>query len=256
MVALYDETRDSDAACFDAALDFLVERFPPQRFNKLLEPGIGTGRIALPLAQRGYQVTGTDISGEMLALLKTRLAQSSQSLSLQKADATGLPFSNAAFDIAIAVHLFYFIQEWQRAADEMLRVVKNDGALILMHTGTGQEIPFLNQRYKALCAEQGFAIKTLGVESTRQVVVYLEAAGRKAEWVRDRWQWTQRVQLDQALAHLKARAYSFTTLAPDDVHATAIKRLTTGLRQHHGSLCTALEIPNQVYIVVVLPRLR
>ena len=253
MVELYDETRTCDAACFDAALDLVAERFPPRSFSKLFEPGIGTGRIAVPLARRGYQVTGTDISGEMLALLGTRLAQSSRSVSIswQKADVTKLPFSSAVFDIVVAVHLFYFVQKWEHAVDEVLRVVRSDGPVVLMHTGTGMEIPLLNQRYKELCAEQGCPIKQIGVSSTRQVVDYCEDIGRRTEWIRDRWQWTARIRLDKALGYLKSRAYSFTTFAPDDVHSAAIKRLESELEQQYGSLNTVVKVPNQVYIVVI-----
>ena len=52
MVKLYDETRGFDKECFDSALDFLVDRFPPQDFGKVFEPGIGNGRIAIPLAEQ------------------------------------------------------------------------------------------------------------------------------------------------------------------------------------------------------------
>ncbi len=248
MVERYDETRSCNAACLDAALDLITERFPPQGFGKLFEPGIGTGRIAIPLAGRGYRVTGVDISGEMLA----RLARSSQTLpiSCHKANVTKLPFHDAAFDVAIATHLFYFIQEWKRAVDEILRVLKSAGALILMHTGTGMEVPFLNQRYKELCAEQGCQIESIGVNSTRQVVEYCENSGHKAEWIRDRWQWTAHIRLDQALDHLQDRAYSFTTFAPDDVHTTAIERLGSELKHRYGGL-GVVQVPNQVYVVVI-----
>ena len=73
MTELYDETRVFDQDCFDSALDFITERFPPYTFSKLLELGIGTGRIAIPLTERGYQVTGVDISEEMLDFLENRL---------------------------------------------------------------------------------------------------------------------------------------------------------------------------------------
>jgi methylase of polypeptide subunit release factors len=62
MADLYDETRAFDEGCLQSALDFLVERFPPQMFNNVLEPGIGTGRIAIPLAERGYSIIGVDVS--------------------------------------------------------------------------------------------------------------------------------------------------------------------------------------------------
>lgn len=47
----------------DPVLDFLVER---SRGGRLLEFGIGTGRIALPLARRGVAVVGIDLSRPML----------------------------------------------------------------------------------------------------------------------------------------------------------------------------------------------
>jgi ubiquinone/menaquinone biosynthesis C-methylase UbiE len=79
LVAQYDETRTFDQGSFDAAMDYLAERFPPQTFQRVFEPGIGTGRIAVPLADRGYRVTGVDISREVLAILSERLQSASPS---------------------------------------------------------------------------------------------------------------------------------------------------------------------------------
>jgi ubiquinone/menaquinone biosynthesis C-methylase UbiE len=253
MVALYDETRVFDQRCFDRALDFLVEQFPPNVFREVFEPGIGTGRIAIPLAERGYRVTGVDISEGMLAILKQRLAQSSRALAVtaQQADVTGVPFSDAAFDMAIAVHLFYFIRNWSKAADEILRVVKHQGPVILMHTGTGTEVPLLNARYKELCAEQGCAISDIGAKSTRDVVDYFERIGCRAEWIRDRWTWTARIRLDKALSYIRARAYSFTTYAPDDIHSAAVERLQSALKDQFGSVDAEVEVQNQIYLVLI-----
>ena len=255
LVRLYDKTRTFDQGCFDAALDYLANRFPPQTFGHVFEPGIGNGRIAIPLAERGYRVMGVDISQEMLALLKERLAQCRQptTVTFQQADTTRLPFPNATFDLAIAVHLFYFIRDWQQAAAELLRVVRDDGAIVLMHTGTGAEIPFLNERYQALCAEQGCTISAVGVKSTRQVVDYYRSLGCQAEWTRDRWPWVSRLQLDEALGYIKSRAYSFTTVAPDDVHTTAIEKLKYELHNRFGCLTAEVEVLNQIYLVEIFP---
>jgi SAM-dependent methyltransferase len=54
---------DADAA---AAVDFLSALYPGGR---ILELGVGTGRIALPLAERGHPVVGVDTSPEMLTHL-------------------------------------------------------------------------------------------------------------------------------------------------------------------------------------------
>ena len=254
MAERYDETRIFDQDCFDSALDFLVKRFPPQTFRKVFEPGIGTGRIAIPLAERGYRVTGVDISEEMLAALEDRLARSDRPLdvSCQKADLTELPFPDGAFDLAVAVHLFHLIRDWKKAADETLRVVRPDGPVILMHTGTGMEVPFLNDRYKALCANQGCPIRNIGAASAGDVADYYAGLGCRVEWVRDRWRWTSRIRLDKALAHYDSRTYSFTTIAPDDVHLKTMEMLRSELQRRFGTLSAEIEWPSQVYLAIIL----
>lgn len=67
-------TYDDDAAMFDPqvvdpAVDFLVDLAGGGR---ALEFGIGTGRIALPLAQRGVPVHGIDLSEAMVAKLRAK----------------------------------------------------------------------------------------------------------------------------------------------------------------------------------------
>jgi len=253
MAELYDATRTFDRRCFAAALDFLVERFPPSRFGHAFEPGIGTGRIAIPLAERGYRVTGVDISDGMLATLDRRLSGSAlaSAIAYQHADVRRLPFADATFDLVVVVHLFYFVEEWKRAADEVLRVVRRDGPVILMHTGTGAEIPFLNEQYKELCAQRGCTVESTGVKSTREVVDYYQSLGCHAEWIRDRWRWTARIRLDEALGHLKARAYSFATIAPDSVHLWAVEQLEVEQRSRFGRLAVEVGVENQAYLALV-----
>jgi SAM-dependent methyltransferase len=58
-----------DPAVVDPIVDFLVDL----AFDRsALELGIGTGRIALPLAQRGIRVHGIDLSEAMVAKLKAK----------------------------------------------------------------------------------------------------------------------------------------------------------------------------------------
>jgi len=58
-----------DPAVIDPVVDFLVAR---SRGGRALELGIGTGRIALPLAQRGLDVRGIDLSEAMVARLRAK----------------------------------------------------------------------------------------------------------------------------------------------------------------------------------------
>jgi len=71
VAARYDETIGewSDPDVVDPAVAFLAELAGE---GAALELGIGTGRIALPLAARGIPVHGIDLSEEMVARLRTK----------------------------------------------------------------------------------------------------------------------------------------------------------------------------------------
>jgi SAM-dependent methyltransferase len=71
VAARYDESSSDmfDPAVVDPAVDLLVELAGDGR---ALELGIGTGRIALPLAQRGVPVHGIELSKAMAARLRAK----------------------------------------------------------------------------------------------------------------------------------------------------------------------------------------
>ena len=64
-----DDTSMSAPEVVDPVVDFLAELAGDGR---VLEFAIGTGRIALPLAQRGVSVTGIELSRAMTARLKSK----------------------------------------------------------------------------------------------------------------------------------------------------------------------------------------
>ena len=71
VAARYDERYgdQADASVVDPMVDFLIEQAGG---GSALELGIGTGRIALPLAQRGVRVHGIDLSDAMVARLRAK----------------------------------------------------------------------------------------------------------------------------------------------------------------------------------------
>jgi SAM-dependent methyltransferase len=71
VAARYDESAADmfEAAVVDPAVDFLSELVGDGR---ALELGIGTGRIALPLARRGVPVHGIELSKAMVAQLRAK----------------------------------------------------------------------------------------------------------------------------------------------------------------------------------------
>jgi len=71
VAARYDESEGEmfERAHIDSVVDFLVERAGD---GAALELGIGTGRIAIPLAERGIRVHGIDLSEAMVARLRQK----------------------------------------------------------------------------------------------------------------------------------------------------------------------------------------
>jgi SAM-dependent methyltransferase len=71
VAARYDESSAGmfDRAAVDPVVDFLAELAGG---GAALELGVGTGRVALPLAQRGVRVHGIDLSAAMVARLRAK----------------------------------------------------------------------------------------------------------------------------------------------------------------------------------------
>jgi len=252
MAAVYDETRTIDEASFNAVLDLIAEKYPPPEYLKLLEPGIGTGRIGMALAERGYHVTGIDISRKMLKVLAGKLARRKDALPLvfQKADVTALPFEDTSFDISVVVHLFHLVRNWQKAVAEVLRVLKPGAPLVMIATGAGKEVISINERYRQLCAECGHPAKPIGMPGLPELKEYLKGFGRSMEII-ENWQWTKKVRIDEAFRHIKLRYYGMTRLVPRTVHLKVVKKLKTELRQQYGVLETEVEVPNRMRLILI-----
>jgi SAM-dependent methyltransferase len=79
---------------FDQA--FVLKHCSPGR---LLDLGCGTGRLAVPLAQRGYRVVAVDLAEEMLRVLGTKAAQAGATVDRVKANIVEMDaFADASFD--------------------------------------------------------------------------------------------------------------------------------------------------------------
>jgi SAM-dependent methyltransferase len=69
---LYARFYDLDYAGFDADL-YMIQQYALRCGSPILELGCGTGRLLLPLARRGYQVTGVDVSAAMLEVARRKV---------------------------------------------------------------------------------------------------------------------------------------------------------------------------------------
>ena len=80
---LYDEL--FDPAMYDQWLDFVAQRVSPAD-GELLDLACGSGRLGVLLAQQGYQVSGLDLSEEMLALAAKHAEEANVTMPLMAGD--------------------------------------------------------------------------------------------------------------------------------------------------------------------------
>lgn len=95
--------------------------------KKILDVGAGTGRISIPLARAGAEVTALDVSEEMLGKLRMK----NKELRIVIGDAESLPFPNDYFDIVVAAFLIVHLQDPARFFDEAYRTLKDNGLLLV-----------------------------------------------------------------------------------------------------------------------------
>ena len=102
--------------------------------GRVLEVGVGTG-IALPHYAPHVEVTGVDFSQEMLgrARRKVEVDGLRHVVELRQMDARVLDFPDDHFDMVVAMYLVSVVPEPERVIEEMARVCKAGGEVIIVN---------------------------------------------------------------------------------------------------------------------------
>ena len=109
----------------------LVNRLPGVR---VLEVGVGTG-LALPHYLPEKRITGIDLSAEMLAFARRRVADRALPNidDLREMDAEATEFADASFDIAVAMFVASVVPNPHLLLAEMRRVVRPGGSVLFVN---------------------------------------------------------------------------------------------------------------------------
>lgn len=96
--------------------------------RRVLDAGVGTGRFARMLIQRGASVVGFDLSPEMLM---TCARNEPRARLVQARLGSPLPFADGAFDHVICIRVIKYLDDWGAALRELRRLVRPGGRLVL-----------------------------------------------------------------------------------------------------------------------------
>ena len=198
----YDRTRALPADAAAAVTDLLLGELSGR--GRVLEIGIGTGRVGYPLHRSGLELYGIDISAPMLDKLREKPGGSNLPTAL--ADSTRLPFAKSGFGAAFACHVLHLIPQWRQAVAELVRVVASGGVVLVDPGGLERgDSATISQRFideiggrrpgmqdpselDAAFAEQGASLRPLEPVKVRRKVTFgeiiddLEAGLYSATW--------------------------------------------------------------------------
>jgi ubiquinone/menaquinone biosynthesis C-methylase UbiE len=90
----------------------------------LLDAGMGPGRLCAALAERGWSVSGIDLSPEMVEIARRRLPEAAARL--LHAQIEELPFPSESFDAVVATGALEY-SDFPRALGELVRVLRPGG---------------------------------------------------------------------------------------------------------------------------------
>jgi ubiquinone/menaquinone biosynthesis C-methylase UbiE len=102
-----------------------------QASGDVLEVAIGTG-LNLVQYPKDVRLTGIDLSEQMLDIARNRARELGREAELRQGDAHALPFDDAAFDTVVCTFGLCAIPDIDTALDEMTRVLRPGGKLILV----------------------------------------------------------------------------------------------------------------------------
>jgi phosphatidylethanolamine/phosphatidyl-N-methylethanolamine N-methyltransferase len=102
--------------------------------GEILVVGVGTG-LELGLMPKNVRLTGIDLSAPMLKIARERVAKKAlgQVAALHIMDAAALDFSGEQFDVVLAPYVMSVVPSPARALDEMWRVLRPGGQMVLMN---------------------------------------------------------------------------------------------------------------------------
>jgi len=99
--------------------------------GRILEAGAGTG-LNIAFYPAKARVTATDLSGAMLRRARERAREQNVDVNFEEADLCSLPFSDHAFDTAVATFVFCSLPDPVACLREMARVTRPDGRILLL----------------------------------------------------------------------------------------------------------------------------
>jgi ubiquinone/menaquinone biosynthesis C-methylase UbiE len=235
----------------------------------MLELGVGTGRIALPLVAAGCRVTGIDISMEMLRVALEVGEQGTgngeqgmgdrdhssfvvrrSSFVVLRGDITRLPFVENTFDAVLAVHVLHLVRDWRAALAEAARVLRSGGAFVQGVDWRDPQSCAERLRSKLREAVMELLPNAKPPGASGDVAQALAALGGSAEPPIVAAEWTRPMSPAAILAGMSARADAETWALDHALLQAAVQRVRAWASQTWDDLDAPQDVTHRFVLTV------
>jgi ubiquinone/menaquinone biosynthesis C-methylase UbiE len=236
-VSFYDKTRADPEEVSRAVTDSIIREAHLAHASKILEAGIGTGRIGLPLLERGYALAGVDLSVAMMSKLQEKIACKNYQLTLAQTDVNAFPFPEGSFDCVYAVHLYHLIANWQNALSEAMRVLQPGGVLLVSYHYRNPNSPNrkIREQLAKLVEPFGVSLKRPGVQSNEEMTREFARHGYVPQEVHV-IDWESPTTFAEILHGIEKRIFSETWAVPAEIMPEVIPDLRGWTASEFGDL--------------------
>jgi ubiquinone/menaquinone biosynthesis C-methylase UbiE len=200
--------------------------------ERLLEVGIGTGRCSRPLMERGVRVAGVDLAPKMIARLREQLSPRHLPPDLLFGDATRLPLRDASFRATLMAHVLHLVSDWQRALEEMRRVLAPGGVFLHDRARYDDEGPWraAMEKREALLEEMGIAVRRRPrVEQIEGALREMGGSLRVVQYYEEE----ERQVASHLVERLRNRIDSWTWEIPEALFPHILARYESWCREHY-----------------------
>lgn len=112
----------------------LYQRHNASRCLKVLDVGCNAGTQSFVWAENGHDVTGLDINAPLVRLASSRAKARGLTVEFCVGTAEQLPFRNQSKDVCIVPELLEHVPDWESCINELDRVLRPGGVLLLTTT--------------------------------------------------------------------------------------------------------------------------